>query len=552
MRTKSTTTPISLLALLFVTASLFYASCKKNREPIIPIGYSTLLHTDINSISDTTLRSIAKFVEAYRTSNKNGSGNRFSDLGTPLWSKCIIVPGPGNPEYVIPFTKNRKELSGIIIVKKFENLFRYKLYNENPISDKNSTEKRTGTNADYAKTTGLWVYVTNYVFGTKEFNLPCNVFKTKDHSAHKQEINSKKPTFRKLVISDIKLPSAGTSTIAARWDYFEFCVSSNGNCTCPASWGTCDWCKDCVATTCWGSWVNFTDDAMDPRIFGGGGGGGGGGGWITGYYDPVCINGVCYSTSDYPGINEGFSWKWWENSQFLETYGGLAFGTWAINYISNNPTISFNVFKNQFMTVSEGLDDFHNKDFWDDPNNTFPPQNLPSWALFEAAFPKRSDPLYDTPSKLYSSIGGAVVAKMGANSNANTCAARVSKALNYSGVVIPHIPNQTYKGSDGKYYFLGAENLNRWMRKTFGCSNPNKAIGEYYNSNSIHFDSNQIGLNGSNLPNYLSGIKGIFSLVSYNYSWATGHADLMYSTPVCDGGCHFDGPIKYIDVWKLK
>lgn len=243
---------------------------------------------------------------------------------------------------------------------------------------------------------------------------------------------------------------------------------------------------------------------------------------------------------------------WWEDGNFLQDFGGIPYGTWAIEYLTANSAVSFSTFQKHFMTVSEGLDDSYDESFWDNPTNTFTPQNLPTWAAFEAAFPKRSDPLYNTSSELYISIGGDVLTKVGTSNSTNTCAARVSKALNYSGITIPHIQSQTFQGSDGKYYFIGAANLNRWMRKTFGCANPNTAIGEYSNSNSIHYNANEIGTNGSNLAINLSGIQGIFTMVSSDYSWATGHTDLMDPVTSCDGGCHFDGPVLYIDVWILQ
>ena len=141
----------------------------------------------------------------------------------------------------------------------------------------------------------------------------------------------------------------------------------------------------------------------------------------------------------------------------------------------------------------------------------------------------------------------------GSGAGINTCAARVSMALNYSGVKIPHIPEITFSGKDGKYYFLGAANLNRWMQKTFGCSNPNTSIGEYFTANSLHYNKNQIGTNGEKLKQLLQGINGIYSMVSNNFNWAAGHPDLIKSAPepICDGACHFDGPVQYIDVWKL-
>ena len=229
------------------------------------------------------------------------------------------------------------------------------------------------------------------------------------------------------------------------------------------------------------------------------------------------------------------------------------FVRWAIDYLNTNPFVNISDFYNQFLTPVDGPEEVTDVTFWDDPNNTFPPQTLPSMTAFEAAFPKRSDPLYNTSDKLYQSIGGAVLTKVGGTGvGINTCAARVSKALNYSGVTIPHIPGKTFQGIHGKYYYLTAENLNRWMRKTFGCANLNTAIGEFSSTNSLHFNATQIGTNGANLPTLLSGVQGIYSMVSNNPNWATGHADLMNSTPTCDGGCHFDGPVKYIDVWILK
>src|SRR5690606_39901474 len=61
----------------------------------------------------------------------------------------------------------------------------------------------------------------------------------------------------------------------------------------------------------------------------------------------------------------------------------------------------------------------------------------------------------------------------------NTCAVRLSYALNKSGVKIPNIPGKTKRGnikSDGTYdyYFTFAKDLTHWMQKTFGTtSNPN-------------------------------------------------------------------------------
>jgi hypothetical protein len=57
--------------------------------------------------------------------------------------------------------------------------------------------------------------------------------------------------------------------------------------------------------------------------------------------------------------------------------------------------------------------------------------------------------------------------------------------LNYYGVTIPYIVTTngntgTVLGSDGKYYFLNAKSLNKWMQKTFGVS-PSNPIAQICN-----------------------------------------------------------------------
>lgn len=335
---------------------------------------------------------------------------------------------------------------------------------------------------------------------------------------------------------------------------------------CPLSPGSPGYCY-LVTTVCVGGWE-------DPS--GGSSGGGGGspdpcGGSITlnksqtasipcgsGWYgigtpDPstsFTINGVTYTTSNYPGINNGLPWKWWENASILAPFGGLTYGTWAINYLSLNPQLPFSAFQNLFMTSSEGSEEGDpDVSFWDDPNNTFPPQPLPSWDAFEAAFPKRSN---YTPSQVYQLIGGDVQSRYGMAEN--SCAARISRALNYSGIIIPHISGKTFMGADGKYYFVRVSSLNKWMRKTFGCKNPNTAIGEYLNISSLHNSCLEVDNLISSLLNPQNEIKGIFTCIYPNQSvGASGHADLLKnSNPWCNGGCGFEYLFDFIDIWVLK
>lgn len=145
-----------------------------------------------------------------------------------------------------------------------------------------------------------------------------------------------------------------------------------------------------------------------------------------------------YFNIDYANNNQ-YNSLWFNDAIFLANFGGSPFGEWAINYLMQHPPVTFQVFQNQFMSTKEGKDGDFDANYWNDLNLTFPTQNLPSWSAFSSNYPKHQDPLYDTPEKLYTAIGGQVL--LAYNSSPpdyqNTCALRISKALNYSGVTIP-------------------------------------------------------------------------------------------------------------------
>lgn len=91
------------------------------------------------------------------------------------------------------------------------------------------------------------------------------------------------------------------------------------------------------------------------------------------------------------------------------------------------------------------------------------------------------------------------------------------------------------------------------MRKTFGTNTATNSTP--YNENHIHIDGSEGGENGINFPDLVSGLKGIYSMVSTNPQWASGHADLIQDG-LCVFGCHFQdtppAPIDYIDIWILE
>jgi hypothetical protein len=89
------------------------------------------------------------------------------------------------------------------------------------------------------------------------------------------------------------------------------------------------------------------------------------------------------------------------------------------------------------------------------------------------------------------------------------------------------------------------------MRKTFG-TNPATTTTPF-NSQHVEYTGAQAGINGINLPSLLNGKKGIYSIYSSNFNWASGHADLLYSNATCGNRCHFyDAPIYRLDIWILN
>jgi hypothetical protein len=234
-----------------------------------------------------------------------------------------------------------------------------------------------------------------------------------------------------------------------------------------------------------------------------------------------------------------------DNNWSPESY---EFADWARDYKFGNPDVPWAQFQNWFMTPREGKDGDYDAPFWENPNLTFPQQQLPTFQSFDDAYPRTSG------ADLALLIGGDVLQLYNKYPSVvrGFCALKVSRGLNYSGITIPYIVTTnknpgTVLGSDGKYYFLNAKALNKWMQKTFGVSpsNPNhkKILGS------------QSGKNGENFPFLTAGIKGIYSMVSTNSEWASGHADLI-NNGTCIFGCHFydtpPAPIDYIDIWILN
>ncbi|NUY81801.1 hypothetical protein HUK80_12915 [Flavobacterium sp. MAH-1] len=230
---------------------------------------------------------------------------------------------------------------------------------------------------------------------------------------------------------------------------------------------------------------------------------------------------------------------------YIGTTGDTAMGVFMVSFFMSHPAVTFPRFKNAFLNQNQGKDiEFSAADeaFWNDPNLTFPSQVLPSLANFTANFPSHQNPNYATSTQMYAAVGGAPNSIFLSSGNGNTCALRVSWALLRCGIQIPNIPTQTFLGADGKYYFLGAKPMLKWMKKTFG-------------EESIWLDSSYAGNNGQGFFDTLNSVSGIYVMIPNDPSAAgfdaSGHIDLMTNGD-CNGGCYFnpEGGVK--DIWTLN
>lgn len=231
------------------------------------------------------------------------------------------------------------------------------------------------------------------------------------------------------------------------------------------------------------------------------------------------------------------------------------------NYFAEHPNTTAAQFENWFATPLEGKDTTYNPAFWDDPNLTFPKQDLPTRLNYLAGMPKFSNgDLMTGADNVYNLVGGPVLAARVADRTRteNTCALKTSIALNRSGVIIPNIPGETIEGAGpefaGKYFFLNAKKLNVWMRETFG-TNP-ATTKTPYNAKHLSLTATDGGLKGKNFPTLpaLQNVSGIYSLVFKNNE-ASGHADYIYTDfdgkIRCPFGCFFNYEFERMDIWIL-
>ncbi|WP_157255751.1 T6SS effector amidase Tae4 family protein [Pedobacter sp. Leaf41] len=248
-------------------------------------------------------------------------------------------------------------------------------------------------------------------------------------------------------------------------------------------------------------------------------------------------------------------------SDYLVTNGTTTetkeFVDWAVWYLMENPTVSLETFKNRFFYKtadgSDGLNDF-DISYWNDPNLIIAHKVLTSYTDFYLAYPKNSTGFELDAASVFNLVGGTPKTLRDASLNdnnsdndntySNACALRVSRALNYSGVAIPEVSG-TYKGGDGKNYFLSAASLYAWMTKAF----PPTPF------NSIILNGSDSGPHGAGFANAMAGSKGIYIMLpnypGFAYFGASGHAGIHTYPEMTHYYFDAKGGVNKITLWKL-
>ena len=145
----------------------------------------------------------------------------------------------------------------------------------------------------------------------------------------------------------------------------------------------------------------------------------------------------------------------------------------------------------------------------------------PTWSKFWAEYPDYGT--YPNSAEVLKDIGGALDPKWIKNS----CAVRLSRGLNYSGVPVPanFAGLMTVKGGDGNRYAIQVAGMRKWLPEVLGPPDfdQKKKQGDSFSKLAI------------------SLLKGIIAFdISFND--ATGHLDAW-------DGASFSSEYKSADYW---
>lgn len=119
-------------------------------------------------------------------------------------------------------------------------------------------------------------------------------------------------------------------------------------------------------------------------------------------------------------------------------------------------------------------------------------------------------------------IGGDLKTLLYQPEQNNTCATRVSYALNYAGSPIPK-KDYTLSGADGKNYIVSAVKMLSYLTSSYG-TNANNTI--------VLSSTQNHSLTGNEIESAMAGKKGIYVIIAANRSKvtgfaATGHVDVL-------------------------
>lgn len=156
-------------------------------------------------------------------------------------------------------------------------------------------------------------------------------------------------------------------------------------------------------------------------------------------------------------------------------------------------------------------------------------ETLPAYRLLKSSYPHPSS---KSTKDLLDEIGGQPRKEF--SDTVNTCALRVSYALNGANAPIRKLANLTvYAGDNSKLYVVGVPAMKRYLTKTYGEPKEIYSYGKY--------SKEVANMNGQGI--ILFEWQG--RIADFG---ATGHVDLAEisrGTPVCEGHCYFvAGPMK--------
>lgn len=117
----------------------------------------------------------------------------------------------------------------------------------------------------------------------------------------------------------------------------------------------------------------------------------------------------------------------------------------------------------------------------------------------------------------------------------NTCAIRMSRALNYGGLPIPRGEGlSVISGADKLWYAYRVKELSRWLRKQLG--KPDFAV--------------TLSQGSQTAPDAIIGKSGIL-VIEANWSDATGHFTLWHETACVDDSWYFPVATS-VRFWELS